>query len=217
MTTMTGMTMTMKTDPKWADAQKHEAEFWGNCLNLHTWHEFVKQEMYGREMSLVADYGDGSGEFDVLGKSVLDIGGGPVSMTLRCYNASHLVVADPIKWPASVFRRYRGYGIQFVRVAGEDLPRSLGLFEEVWIYNVLQHVDDPMVVMSRAKEHLTDDGKLRIFEWINIPADDCHPHVLTPELLLKGLSDLRALKFNIPTLNEYWTPNAQAFVGVFSP
>ena len=206
----------MKTDPVWTDAQKHEAVFWGNCLNLNTWHEFVKQEMYSREMQLLTDYGD-NGEFDMRGKSVLDIGGGPVSMTLRCYNASRLTVVDPITWPKAALRRYECYGIDFVCCAGEDLSTvDVWPADEVWICNVLQHVSDPNQVLAEAKKHLNKCGRLRIFEWINIPADECHPHVLTPELLANGLTGLRIEMLRIPRLNEYWTPNAEAFVGVFS-
>jgi len=207
----------MTTDSQiWIDAQKHEAKFWGDCLNLSTWQEFVKQEMYSREMQLIADYGD-NGEFDMQGKSVIDIGGGPVSMTLRCHHASRLTVVDPIAWPKAVLRRYCQYGIDFVRCAGEDLLTvDVWPADEVWICNVLQHVADPNKVLVEAKNHLNRCGRLRIFEWINIPADKCHPHVLTPELLSKGLTGLRIEKLSIPRLNEYWTPNAEAFVGVFS-
>ncbi len=204
------------TDPVWTDAQKHEAEFWGNCLNLQTWHEFVKQEMYSREMQLTADFGD-NGEFDMRNKSVLDIGGGPVSMTLRCFNASRLTVVDPITWPKAALRRYECYGIDFVRCAGEDLSTvDVWPADEVWICNVLQHVSDPNLVLAEAKKYLNKCGRLRIFEWINIPADKCHSHVLTPESLSKGLAGLRIEKLSIPRLSEYWTPNAEAFVGVFS-
>jgi len=210
----------MKTDPVWTAAQRHEVEFWGNCLNLKTWHEFVKQEMYSREMQLLTDYSTPfDGEFDMRGKSVLDIGGGPVSMTLRCYNASHLTVVDPIAWPKSALRRYEQYGIDFYQCAGEDLS-TVDVYpaDEVWVYNVLQHVSDPNQVLAEAKKHLNKRGRLRIFEWINIPADKCHPHVLTPELLSNGLTGLRIEKLRIPRLTGYWTPpsGAEAFVGVFS-
>lgn len=200
----------------WAVAQQHEAHFWGNCLNLNTWHEFVKQEMYGREMQLITDYG-ANGEYDMQGTSVLDIGGGPVSMTLRCFNASRLIVADPMKWPDAVFRRYRNYGIEYVRCAGENLAEArIELVDEVWICNVLQHVTDPKVVLAEARHCLKLGGCLRIFEWLNIPVDECHPNVLTPKLLSDGLAGLKMMYLNIPRLNEYWTPDAEAYVGIFS-
>jgi 2-polyprenyl-3-methyl-5-hydroxy-6-metoxy-1,4-benzoquinol methylase len=201
-------------DTFWKDAQLHEGEYWGNCLNLRAWGEFVKQEQYGREMDLFADYGDVGGELDMQGKSVLDVGGGPVSMTLRCYNSPKLVVADPLEWPPSALRRYKNYGIKFVRVTGEDLPNG-GLFDEVWMYNVLQHVKDPALVLAKTISHVAPQGKFRIFEWINIPADTCHPHVLTPEMILNGIKPMRALKIRIPVLSDYWANGASAFVGIF--
>jgi len=214
----------MTTDPRWAEAQKHEADYWGNCLGMRAWGEFVKQEMYGREMGLFEEYGkdekgnDLLGELDVRGRNVLDIGGGPVSMTLRCINAGRLFVADPLSWPASALRRYANYGIKFIQCPAEELPEpgDKGLFDEVWMYNVLQHVDDPQKVMQNAIRHIAPGGKFRIFEWIYIKADKCHPHVLSPEMLLEGLTGLRVLSARTPRLKEFWS-DANAFVGVFEP
>jgi hypothetical protein len=107
----------------WNETQKHEAEYWGNCLGMRAWGEFVKQEMYAREMGLWEAYGNGTGELVMGQRSVLDVGGGPVSMTLRCLNARYPTVVDPCDWPASVERRYRNYGIHFVRAPGEELDQ----------------------------------------------------------------------------------------------
>jgi hypothetical protein len=195
----------------WDAAQTDEKKYWGNCLGMTTWGEFVKQEMYGREMGLFDAYGNGQGELDMQHQSVLDIGGGPGFLTLPCINAGQLIVADPCIWPESVYRRYRKYGIEYSRSAGEEL-HGFGGFNEVWIYNVLQHVQDPAKVLTNA---ITCGKVLRVFEWCHIPADTCHPHVLTPEKLLNWLSGTRIEKVRIPVLNEYWAKNATAFVGVF--
>jgi 2-polyprenyl-3-methyl-5-hydroxy-6-metoxy-1,4-benzoquinol methylase len=217
MTTMTttGMTTT-KTDPQWTQAQEHEAEYWGNCLGMHVWNEFVKQEQYGREMGLFSEYGNGSGELEMQGKTVLDVGGGPVSMTLRCLNATKLVVVDPLKWLPSVLRRYHHYGIDLVRSAAENLP-DIGKFDEVWMYNVLQHVNDPHRVLDAVTKHVAVGGVFRIFEWLNIPTDKCHLHTLTAAMILNSLTGMRIIQVRIPTLKDYWANGAQALVGVFSP
>jgi len=203
----------------WNETQKHEADYWGNCLGMTAWGEFCKQEMYGREMGLFSDYGTPDGELDLQGKDVLDVGGGPVSMTLRCIYAGQRIVADPCQWPASVLRRYDYYGIQFLRTAGEDLDQrfldSRTSFDEVWIYNVLQHVQDPEKVIDNAVARIAPGGVLRMFEWCYIPADKCHPHVLTPELLLNALQGCRIVKVGLPRLKEFWS-DATAFTGVFS-
>ncbi len=196
----------------WNKAQAGEAAYWGNCLGMTAWGEFVKQEMYGREMGLFADYGTPFGELDMQNKSVLDVGGGPVSMTLRCVNSGELTVVDPCNWPRSVLRRYHAYGINFIQAMGEDFETGHGSYDEVWIYNVLQHVEDPAKVIANA---LTRGKILRIFEWCYIPADDKHPHVLTPADLLNWLKGTRIKKVSIPVLTEYWATNATAFCGVF--
>ena len=204
---------------KWTEAQKHEAEYWQNCLGMTAWGEFTKQEMYGREMGLFSEYGTPDGELDMQGKSVLDIGGGPVSMTLRCINAGILTVADPCPWPPSVHRRYKNYGIEFIQARGEDLlgqhfrvPEAKGVYDEVWVYNVLQHVQDPAQVLTAAK---TLGKVLRIFEWLWIPADKCHPHVLSPEGILNWLEGCRIKKIGLPHLKEFWS-DATALAGVFT-
>jgi 2-polyprenyl-3-methyl-5-hydroxy-6-metoxy-1,4-benzoquinol methylase len=202
----------------WEEAQKHEAEYWQNCLGMRAWGEFCKQEMYAREMGLWDAYGNGLGELQMQGKSVLDVGGGPVSMTLRCLDASRLLVVDPCEWPSSVLRRYHNYGIQFVRQPCEDLDKIFlepaTCYDEVWIYNVLQHVQDPVKVMQNAIARVAPGGVLRVFEWCYIPADACHPHVLTPEGLLTWLTGTRILQVRIPRLKEFWS-DATAFCGVF--
>jgi len=207
----------MKIDPTvWAEVQHHEAEYWGNCLGMRAWGEFVKQEMYGREMGLFSDYGDEQGELNMRGKSVMDVGGGPVSMTLRCINAGRLIVVDPCEWPASVLRRYQVYGIEFIQESGENLhAQSLGQHDEVWVYNVLQHTQNPKAVLNNALARVKSGGVLRLFEWLNIPADDCHPHVLTAEWLLNTLAGTRVEQIRIRRLKEYWS-DADALAGVFS-
>lgn len=213
----------MKIDSTaWAEVQHHEADYWGNCLGMRAWGEFVKQEMYGREMGLFDAYGK-DGELVMGGRSVLDVGGGPVSMTLRCWDSPNLIVVDPCQWPASVERRYRNYGIKFICAAGEDLDRialpvsmlNSGRFDEVWCYNVLQHVQDPAKVVKNAFARVAPGGVFRIFEWLNIPADECHPHVLTAEWLLNTLTRCKVERIRIRRLKEYWS-DADALAGVFS-
>ena len=203
----------------WNETQKHEADYWGNCLGMTAWGEFCKQEMYGREMGLFSDYGTPDGELDLQGKDVLDVGGRPVSMTLRCINAGQRIVADPCQWPASVLRRYDYYGIQFLRIPAVRLGPNSSIaarpIDKVWIYNVLQHVQDPEKVIDNAVARIAPGGVLRMFEWCYIPADKCHPHVLTPELLLNALQGCRIVKVGLPRLKEFWS-DATAFTGVFS-
>lgn len=203
----------------WNETQKHEADYWGNCLGMRAWGEFVKQEMYGADMGLITDYGNGAGELQMGNRSVLDVGGGPVSMTLRCLNARYPTVVDPCEWPASVMRRYQNYGVHFVRAPAEELNAqqlALRVYDEVWMYNVLQHVQDPVKVLQNAVARVSPTGVLRVFEWINIPTDACHIHTLTSEEMLNWLKGCTILKVNIKRQKGYWSDGAESFAGIFS-
>lgn len=157
-----------------------EREFWGDCAN--TWHEEEKQIVVAARLGLVAEWGGAHPPtYNLAGKSVLDIGGGPVSLLLKCRNRGRCVVVDPGEFPPWVFERYEHCGIGFWHGPAEEITPGEGpRFDEVWIYNVLQHVLDPASVIERAR---ASADALRIFEWVDIPAYDGHPHTLTKSSL----------------------------------
>lgn len=111
--------------------------------------------------------------------SVIDIGGGPLSLTLH-HALSSAVVVDPINVTGNQLSNYLNRGIQFVnKTAEEFLENYSGLvFDEVWMYNCLQHVIDPVFIL----ENLYRVGKvLRISEPTLTPINELHPHTFTPE------------------------------------
>ena len=183
-----------------------EASYWGDCYSEVAFGETCKQRMYMPAMGLP--------EFpDMQGKSVIDIGGGPVSMLLRCKNVRGRVI-DPIDWPEYVRDRYMMYGIDFDRAGGEeDWPFACMVdpVDEIWIYNCLQHVNDPIKILDHAKKY---SKKIRIFEWLYTAPDLCHPHSLTPELLLNGLRDTMIEQVTIRRYTQF-NCNCDALAGVF--
>jgi len=161
----------------WNEAQKFEEEFWGNCVN--TLSEELKQRVYAEHMGLplirVSSVGFGH---NLGGSRVLDIGGGPVSLLLKCVNRTGVII-DPCRFPDWVQLRYAVSGLWMRRMAGEELDEQvdeLGRFDEVWIYNVLQHTDDPAKIIANAKRCAP---RLRIFEWVDLPAYPGHPQEIT--------------------------------------
>lgn len=160
----------------WQKAQKWEKSWWGSCTN--TLGEETKQLLYAEKMGLIfTPDGNTPYRIDMEGKSVLDIGGGPCSLLLKCVNVEGKVI-DSLKFPSWVYQRYRATGIEYVVYPAEDLNERD--YDEVWIYNMLQHVDNPKEVIIRAR----GAGKIiRIFEWIGTPANIGHPHTLTEEKL----------------------------------
>lgn len=183
-----------------------EVAWWQDCAN--TWHEEQKQFVYAKRMGLQANWGGAHPPtYDIGGASVLDIGGGPVSLLLKCENLGYCVVCDPGRFPAWVNARYREHGIEHWTTGGEGLSDGHD-FDEAWIYNTLQHVFDPALVIERARDSART---IRIFEWIDIAPYPGHPHELTQERLDFWLG---ATGFTV-SLNESGAVG-RAYYGVFS-
>jgi hypothetical protein len=122
--------------------------------------------------------------FNVHESKVLDIGGGPVSMLLKCKNLKEGKVYDPLIFPKWVYDRYAIKNIKTNTSDGEDVDETG--WDEVWIYNCLQHTKDPYKIIKNA---LKAANTLRIFEWIDIPPHEGHPQMLTKELLDKWIDN----------------------------
>lgn len=157
-----------------------EDAWWGSCAS--TFHEEQKQLAYAKRMGLRADWGGAHPPtFDLAGASVIDIGGGPVSLLLKCVNRGGCAVVDPGRFPSWVTQRYEACGIMFWNGKGEEMDvEGMARFDEAWIYNTLQHVEDPEKVIANAR---AVSDIIRIFEWIDIPPYPGHPHLLTEAFL----------------------------------
>lgn len=154
------------------DELDFERQFWGDCCN--TFSEDRKHYVYARFMELVP-FGF---HFDAKGKRILDIGGGPTSMLLKCANLGEGLVVDPICYPQWTVTRYATKNIRVLVADGEDVDEQG--WDEAWIYNCLQHTKDPERIIKNA---LKAAPVLRLFEWIDIPPHDGHPVMLTKDLL----------------------------------
>ena len=154
------------------DELDFEKKYWGSCVN--TFDEDQKHYVYAKYMGLPRHHYS----FDANGKSVLDIGGGPTSMMLKCNNLKRGKVADPIDYPEWTKLRYKEHNIDIEVNSGENVDEEG--WDEVWIYNCLQHVESVEKIISNARKA----GKiLRMFEWINIPPHEGHPIELTKQYL----------------------------------
>lgn len=170
----------------WQRAQRLETEWWGDCL--HTYGEETKQRVYARHMGLTELQVDGRWPvYDLERRSVVDFGGGPASLLLKCANLGESLVVDPAPYPHWVNVRYCAAGIRWAQIRAELFPRdqrdlcrldhTVGGFlryDEGWMYNCLQHTEDP----ERVCRNLARSARyLRIFEWIEEPPNSMHPQV----------------------------------------
>jgi hypothetical protein len=150
-----------------------ESQYWGDCCN--TFDEDQKHYVYARYMGLKqVGY-----SFDVAGARIIDIGGGPTSMLLKTINlGDRALVVDPLQYPSWTYARYEAKRIESLVMRGEDI--CVTSFDECWIYNCLQHTDDPERIIQNA---FNAAKTLRIFEWVDVPAHDGHPIELTKDKL----------------------------------
>jgi hypothetical protein len=191
----------------WKEDQEFERDWWGDCSNTFT--EEIKQLSYAYKMGLIVSSVGGKWPcYDLQGKNVIDIGGGPVSMLLKSENKGPLCrVVDPCNYPAWVRHRYETVGVGYFQVAGEEIKYD-ALWDEAWIYNVLQHTMDPELIIKNA---LSIAPVVRLFEWIDLPAHEGHPQELKADKLdlwLGGTGTVEWLNEN----NCY----GQSYYGVFN-
>lgn len=159
----------------WSKENVWEQQWWGNCCN--TFQEECKHYIYSGKMGLEWEH---NGFINLKGKLILDLGGGPVSLLLKTYNGTRIVL-DPCKYPQWVLDRYIASDILFYSMKAEDISVNfVTVFDEVWMYNVLLHVEDPIKVINNAKR-ITK--LLRVVECINTQAAPGHPHTFTSEWL----------------------------------
>jgi hypothetical protein len=148
--------------------QDFEKEYWGTCVN--TFDEDQKHYEYAKLMGLHRTHYS----FDVGNRRILDIGGGPSSMLLKCVNLKEGKICDPLEFPSWVYERYKLHNITVETKEAEELTEDG--WDEAWIYNCLQHTTDPEKIVHNA---LRSAPVFRIFEWVDQPPHPGHPHELT--------------------------------------
>lgn len=165
-------------DAEWERHSKWEANWWVGCTN--TLDEQLKQEKIYMPYMKLNKYGVHRMWLDMKGRSILDIGGGPVSILLRVLNHGKLTVVDPCDYPEWVAKRYEQAGIEYIREKAETVNLDYDKYDEAWCYNVLQHVQDPVKVINTMRKYAR---KIRVFEPLEIGTHKGHPHNLTQAAL----------------------------------
>ena len=178
-----------------------ELDFWSLYAN-HVG-EPIKQTFCAKYMGI--EFGQNY-LYDLQGKSILEVGAGPEGLSLRCCNGRRKII-DPLEYPRWVWDRYNYFGIETEQISAEDMQESG--WDEVWILNTLQHVDDLVKAISKIK---VSAKVLRIFDWLNIPADEGHPNILTKEILDNAFG----INGVTTRVNHAYMYNAEAYCGVYS-
>lgn len=196
------------TNEEWKTHQEFERDWHNNCANSFS--EEAKQLTYAHRMGLQV-IGDGSGKwpvYDLEGKSVIDIGGGPYSILLKCINRGYCLIVDPCEYPKWVNDRYDRVGIKVISEPAESFGSFEQIYDEAWCYNCLQHTMDPEKIIKNMRGFAK---KIRIFEWIDTEQTPGHPHILTA-------NDLNTWLHGTGTVEQFNGENGcygRAYYGVF--
>lgn len=166
----------------WEAANEWEKQWWGACKN--TYNEELKQFIYAHHMGMdeflrVDHHGP---HWDLGQKSVIDVGGGPCSILLKCKSPSRLVI-DPCEYPGWIAQRYAQCGVKYHVLKAEDLYGVSDPNDRIdlaLLYNCLQHTEDPARIVANIKKLARE---LRVFEWVDTGVSDGHLHNLTADLL----------------------------------
>lgn len=176
------------SDMTWEQHQDWERRWWSTCHN--TFSEEAKAITYMHRVGYQVvpdDQPDGPipwrdiwPVWDVEGRNIVDLGGGPVSPLLKCRNRGTLCdVVDPCEYPSWVGQRYGSVGIAVHHVPAEEF-NVLHEYDEAWVLNCLQHVQDPVRVLETAARAAP---VVRLFEWIDVPACPGHPWTITVDMV----------------------------------
>jgi 2-polyprenyl-3-methyl-5-hydroxy-6-metoxy-1,4-benzoquinol methylase len=197
--------MKIKND-EWLKAQQFEKAWWSSAKN--TCGEESKQLVYGKKMGLDMRFNGFDKWVDVHNQSICDIGGGVTSLLLKARNLAFGLVVEPMKLPSWAYMRYLDANINLLTQPAETVKLD-GVFDEIWIYNVLQHTQDPKKIVENAKKHAK---LIRMFEWLDTPPHDGHPQTLREDELNKWLGGNGRTEI---LDSDLWNGYNKAYYGVF--
>ena len=119
-------------------------------------------------------------DLNIKGNKIAEIGPADYPGLSYCFNTQNCVAIEPM--PSIILSTS---GINVVRCKAEDFDFSD--YDEVWIMNVLQHVEDPGKIVEKAKQAKC----VKFFEPINFGTDECHLHNLTMEMFKDWFGDVK--------------------------
>jgi hypothetical protein len=155
---------------RWVQAQEGE---------IHHY-DYGNEENYKNSVYVILrDYFNMNPETDFVGKKILESGGGCYPAVSFCGGLKKAVNVEPLydRFPENIKSRLSNLNVECISVGFEDY-KGRSKFDEVWFFNVLQHVKDPCLQIENAKK-IAD--VVRIFEPIDTAINNEHPHSFNME------------------------------------
>jgi len=119
--------------------------------------------------------------------SVIELGAGPAGLTTRDLARRGLrsVAVEPMELESVDREFYALADVDLVRARAEDYKGEPAA--EVWLVNVLQHVEEPAAVVAAAQRLAL--RTVRVFEWVHEPTSVVHLHTIAPRLILDAFAE----------------------------
>lgn len=103
------------------------------------------------------------------GKSIVEIGPGRIAGLLFCHNYSKSYIIEPTDYE-DIDHLYQSKDLEIIKETTEEC--EFPKVDEVWIFNLMQHVQDPDLLIRKCKEN---SKIIRFFEPIDLPVNNEHP------------------------------------------
>lgn len=108
-------------------------------------------------------------------KNIVEIGPADFPALAYCSNiGENSLIIEPL--PSEHLKLF---SLKIIQQCAEDAEYKA---DEVWLFNVLQHVIDPYTIVERAKKQA---DVIRFFEPLDYGIDECHPWNLTENMFLE--------------------------------
>lgn len=142
---------------------------------------------------ILKDYFKINLETDLVNKKILESGGGCYPAAYFCTGLKKAVNIEPLydKFPDHIKTTLADAKIDCIPIGFEDYTDNLK-FDEVWFFNVLQHVRDPYLQIENAKRIA---NVIRVFEPIDCPTNNEHPHSFSIQFFKEQFPDTEVKEY----------------------
>lgn len=171
---------------QWQEAQIAEKKF----------HEYDMEEglrIYG--FSYSNHFGYLSIPEDLGGKTIIEIGCAGFPALYFRKNYKGIIVEPLITFTLDMICSEKG--LLWVRSAVEDI--TLPSADEIWIFNVMQHIRDPELFILKCKEAA---DIIRFFEPIDYPVCEYHPHTFSADDFRRWFGEVSIYKDRVPHFHD---------------
>lgn len=128
---------------------------------------------------------------DLCQKTIMEVGPADIPALAFCKNYSdRSVIVEPM--PSDHLEIItHAMPVTIINMPAEIIVTAGGQpnMDEIWLFNLLQHVMDPNRVVEVCKDCLVPGGVIRFFEPINTEIDTCHPHSMTQQDYIEWFGD----------------------------